>query len=148
MSLLHQSYKTDENIPRWIVVIRLVLGVSLIFKAINFFSNKQELTHYFEETDILKNFTWAIPVVPWVHLVGGILICVGLFTRLASIIQIPLLAVAVLFINLKSGLKGGESDLPLSILVLVLTIFFSFEGAGYYGLDNIWRKPIEKNETT
>jgi uncharacterized membrane protein YphA (DoxX/SURF4 family) len=146
MSLLHQSYKTDENLPRWIVIIRLVLGASLIFKASMFFNNSQELTNYFQETAILKNFTWAIPVVPWVHIVGGILIIIGLFTRLASLLQLPLLIVAVFFINLKHGLYGGESDLPLSILVLVLTIFFSFEGAGYYGLDNVWRKPIEKEE--
>ena len=69
MSLLHQSYKTDENLPRWIVIIRLVLGASLIFKASMFFNNSQELTNYFQETAILKNFTWAIPVVPWVHIV-------------------------------------------------------------------------------
>lgn len=146
MSLLHQSYKTDENLPRWIVVIRLVLGASLIFKAIKFFNNSQELTSYFQESSMLKNLAWAIPVIPWIHIIGGILIIVGLFTRLASFVQLPVLIVAVFFINLKNGLYGGESDLPLSILVLVLTIFFSFEGAGYYGLDNIWRKPLEKSE--
>lgn len=146
MSLLHQSYKTDENVPKWIVIIRLVLGFSLILKAVKFFGSSAELSAYFQETALLKNFVWAIPIVPWVHIVGGILICAGLFTRLTCLLQLPILIVAVFFINLKNGLYGGESDLPLSILVLVLTIFFSFEGGGHYALDNVWRKYIDKDE--
>lgn len=142
MSIMHQSYKTGENVPRWIVIIRFVLGASLIIKGIMFFKNGDALSTYFEETAILKNFVWAIPIVPWVHVVGGTLIIVGLFTRLSAMIQLPILLVAVFFINLKTGLYGASSDLPLSMLVLVLAVFFSIEGPGYYSLDNKWRKPV------
>jgi uncharacterized membrane protein YphA (DoxX/SURF4 family) len=95
---------------------------------------------------MLKNALWMISVLPWIHLIGGILIIVGLFTRLASIIQLPILIGAVFFVNLKNGLYGDQSDLPLSILVLVLVIFFSIEGSGYISLDYVLRKPIEKEE--
>lgn len=147
MGLLHQSYKTGENIPKWIVLIRVFLGASLIWKAIKFLGNSNaELVEHFKETSFLSNFTWSIPFVPWIHIIGGILIMVGFFTRFAALIQLPILFIAVFFINLKSGLYGSQSDLPLSILVLVLTIFFSFEGGGHYALDNVWRKPVEKPE--
>jgi uncharacterized membrane protein YphA (DoxX/SURF4 family) len=145
MSLLH-AYKTGENVPKWIVVIRLVLGACLILKAIKFFDNADGLEQYFRETEMLKNAVWMVSVLPWIHLVGGILIIVGLFTRLASLIQLPILIGAVFFVNLKNGLYGDQSDLPLSILVLVLVIFFSIEGSGYLSLDYILRKPIEKEE--
>lgn len=145
MGLLHQSYKTGENVPKWIVIIRFVLGSALILKAIKFFENTKELNEYAQETPILSNFAWSIPFIPWVHIVGGILIIAGFFTRLSALIQLPILIVAVFFINLKSGLYGGESDLPLSILVLVLVIFFAIEGGGHYSLDNVLRKPIERD---
>jgi uncharacterized membrane protein YphA (DoxX/SURF4 family) len=87
--------------------------------------------------------TWLTNVIPWVHLVGGILILVGLFTRMAALVQIPILFGAVIFVNLKQGLYGSSSDLPFSFLILVLVIAFSFVGGGSYSLYNTYRKPIQ-----
>lgn len=144
MGIMHQSYKTGENVPKWIVILRVVLGISLILKAIAFFNNAKELENYFAETDMLKNIVWLTDIVPWVHLIGGILILVGFFTRLSSLVQIPILFGAVIFVNLKQGLYGSSSDLPFSFLILVLVIAFSFVGGGYMSLDSKYRKPLEE----
>ena len=138
MGLLHQSYQTGENVPKWIFILRIVLGLSLILKAYNFFTNTQ-LETYFTESGFLQSAGWLVAVIPWIHLIGGILIMVGLFTRLASLVQIPILFGAVIFVNLKSG---GIADLPFSFLILVLVIVFSFVGGGAYSMDNSFRKPI------
>ena len=142
MGIMHQTYRTGENVPKWIVILRVVLGISLIYNSMAFFKSASELENYFAEQEMLKNMTWLTNVIPWVHLVGGILIVVGLFTRMAALVQIPILFGAVIFVNLKQGLYGSSSDLPFSFLILVLVITFSFVGGGYYSLDNTYRKPL------
>jgi putative oxidoreductase len=146
MGIMHQSYRTGENVPKWIVVLRIVLGLSLIYKGIMFFNNAGALQEYFTTIDILKNFTWTTAFIPWVHIIGGVLILFGLFTRLASLLQIPILFGALIFVNLKDGVYTNNSDLPFSFMILVLVIAFSFVGGGYLSLDDAWRKPLPEKE--
>jgi uncharacterized membrane protein YphA (DoxX/SURF4 family) len=145
MGIMHQSYRTGENVPKWIVILRVVLGISLILKAITFFNNAGDLEKSFAENSMLKDLTWLMGVIPWVHLIGGILILVGFFTRLAALIQIPILFGALIFVNLKEGFYATNSDLPFSFMILVLVIAFSFVGGGYMSLDNVYRKPLDQN---
>ena len=144
MGIMHQSYRTGENVPKWIFILRIVLGLSLIWKAFAFFKDASELETYFRETSMLKNLVWMTAVIPWFHLIGGILILVGFFTRMAALIQIPILFGAVIFVNLKEGLYGSQTALPFSFLILVLVIAFSFVGGGYLSMDNKFRKPIDE----
>lgn len=139
MGLLHQTYQTGENVPKWIFILRIVVGLSLILKAYNFFNNREVLENAFHGSGFLSSTSWLIPLIPWVNLVGGIMLVVGLFTRLAAMVQIPLMFGAVLFVNLKDT---ATADLPFSFLILVLVIVFSFVGGGYFSLDNAYRKPI------
>jgi len=150
MSLLHQKSWSGKNIPHWVVIIRIVLGVCLIYKGIDFIQHKDQLETYFAGSSTLKNLVWMIGLLPWIHIVGGIMILVGLFTKLMSLIQIPILLGAVVFVNIRdnatAGIKGGESELPFSFLILVLVIVFFIEGGGYMSLDNYIRKPINIEE--
>ena len=47
MGLLHQTYQTGENVPKWIFVLRIVVGLSLILKAYSFFNNPAILQNAF-----------------------------------------------------------------------------------------------------
>ncbi len=141
MSLLHQSYQTGENVPKWVFILRIVVGLALILKAYTFFNNPTILNNAFANSGILKSTNFLIPLVPWVNLIGGILLTVGLFTRLAALVQIPLMFGAVLFVNLKDT---ATADLPFSFLILVLVVVFSFIGGGYFSLDDAYRKPLAK----
>jgi len=70
------------------------------------------------------------------------MIVIGLFTRLAALLQLPILIGAIIFVNTRSGIYAGQSDLLFSIIVLVLLIFFLIEGGGPYSMDN-YRKRAE-----
>ena len=98
MSLLHQRSLSGKNVPNWVVILRLVLGICLVYKGFDFIQNKDQLISYFEHSKTLSNFTGFITILPWVHIIGGLLIFVGLFTRLMSLIQIPILLGAVVFL--------------------------------------------------
>ncbi|MBS1741586.1 MAG: DoxX family protein [Bacteroidetes bacterium] len=143
MGLFHQSYRTGENVPKWIFILRIVVGLSLVFKAYTFFTRPEILSNAFANSGFLNATDFLIPLVPWVNLIGGILITVGLFTRLASLVQIPLMFGAVLFVNLKDT---ATADLPFSFLILVLVVVFSFIGGGYLSLDESYRKPLATAE--
>ena len=89
----------------------------------------------FATSSIPKSLSWLAYFIPWAHLFGGFLIVIGLFTRIAVILQIPILIGAIIFVNTKSGVYSGESDLLFSVIVLVLLLFFLVEGGGPYSVD-------------
>ena len=140
MSLLHQMNDwSNKHHPKWLVVLRVVLGLCLFFKGFGFIQNSVELTRYFSETSYFQNATWLNTVIPWLHLLGGSMIIVGLFTRLCTFAQIPILIAAVFFVNAKTGAFAGESDVMFPIIILVMLVFFFIEGGGPISLDNYFR---------
>ena len=72
--------------------------------------------------------------VVFAHILGGILLVLGLFTRFACIIQIPILLGAVIFINLASDVFKPYNELFLSVLVLLLLFYFLIVGNGPWAI--------------
>jgi len=142
MSLLHQRSLSGKNVPNWVVILRVVLGVCLIYKGFDFIQHKDQLEAYFVQSKALKSLAWTINMLPWIHIIGGAMILVGLLTRLVSLIQIPIVLGAVVFVNMTEAAKVEQSELPFSFLMLVLVIVFFIEGGGYMSLDNYIRKPL------
>ena len=74
----------------------------------------------------------AIHYVTPAHLIGGLLIVFGLLTRWAIIAQLPLIFGAVI-INFAGEMN--TTNLILSLVTLVLCIFFLFYGSGKRSVD-------------
>jgi putative oxidoreductase len=64
-----------------------------------------------------------------------VLIFLGLFTRLAAVLQIPVVFGAVFFVNIMSYYVNSE--LWLSIMVLALLMLFTVIGSGPLSIDNV-----------
>jgi len=77
-------------------------------------------------------------IVSILSLLCGLFIAVGLFTRVSSIVQIPILIVAIFFVNLKSTAENAF-ELVLSIIVLILLILFAIKGSGALSADEYFR---------
>jgi len=136
MRYLHQINDWSiKHQPQWLVFIRVALGLCLLAKGISFIRNSTILQTIFTTSSIPKSLSWLAYFIPWAHLFGGFLIVIGLFTRIAVILQIPILIGAIIFVNTKSGVYSGESDLLFSIIVLALLLFFLAEGGGPYSVD-------------
>ena len=100
MSLIHQMNEwSSKHHPKWLVILRVALGLCLFFKGFGFIQNSVELTGFFSATSYFQKATWLNTVIPWIHLLGGSMIIVGLFTRLWTLVQIPILLGAIFFIN-------------------------------------------------
>lgn len=83
---------------------------------------------------------WLPIIITWLHLLGGFFIIIGLFTRLSTLFLIPVLFVAVLFINLPRGIFAPGSEFGFSLAVLLLLIVFFIEGGGPLSLDDYFRR--------
>jgi uncharacterized membrane protein YphA (DoxX/SURF4 family) len=70
----------------------------------------------------------------------------GLYTRLASIVQLPVLIGAVFFIDTQNTLLATGSQFEYSLVVLVLLLVFTIYGGGKWSADHqIIRKKEEKS---
>jgi uncharacterized membrane protein YphA (DoxX/SURF4 family) len=87
--------------------------------------------------------TWnvfLVSYIPFAHIFGGIFIIMGLLTRIAVLLQLPVLIGAVFFINLGLSSFSNSTDLILSIVVLFLLVYFLIYGNGEYSMDEYLKK--------
>jgi len=124
-------------------LIRVYLGVALFFKGLYFMEHRESLLKMMEES----GGWWFAPaaiahyIVP-AHLFGGIMLALGLLTRVAALAQMPILIGAVLYVGMPrlSALSQetiGRQNLELSSLVLFLTVLVLLHGAGRFSLDHV-----------
>ncbi len=145
MDLLHQMNEwSNKHHPKWLVVLRVALGLCLLIKGVVFIQNSVFLSGVISQTALIQKADWLNTFIPWLHLLGGAMILAGLFTRFWCLVQIPILLGAIIFVHAKQGIFAGESDLLFSIIILILLIFFVIEGGGPLSLDNFLRKPSSK----
>lgn len=118
--------------PKWVDIIRISLGIFLCYKGIQFLNNMSGMLDLMTSRISFGSFTLVMlsNYVAFAHLLGGALMILGLLTRFACLIQIPILLGAVFLINPIGNLLKPFSELYLSILVLLLLIYFLIVGNG------------------
>jgi len=134
-----QSYG-DTHHPKWLDVMRIVLGVILLLKGYYYIRNTGELQSTLLDNDWhLYNYV-VIHLVAFAHLIGGLMIILGLLTRVAVAFQIPILLGAIIFVNAPAGLLTDNSELLLSIIVFCMLVFFFIYGSGPWSMDAYMEK--------
>lgn len=117
-------------------LIRIYLGIGLMVRGALFISQPEVLLDFLKRTH-----SWFLPLalsqyVVAAHLCGGILLALGLGTRLAAAVQIPPLIGAVLFVHIGEGLLTAGQSLEFAMLVLAMLGAFSVFGSGRVSLDS------------
>ena len=139
MNMIHK-FETwgDTHHPLWLDVVRIFLGLIILVKGLSFLTDSDAVQLVMESR--LGFMAWmSIHYVAFAHLVGGVLIIFGLLTRIAAAFQVPILLGAVFFVNMTRDFPAVNSELWLSILVLVLLILFLIVGSGPLSLDQWFR---------
>ena len=131
----------DTHHPNWIDFVRIILGLFILYKGILFISDTQALQEIMNQKDLLFFNLGLAHYVAFAHLVGGLLIALGLVTRLAIVFQIPILIGAVFFVNAQEGFLTVANNLEfgISLIVLILLIVFLIYGSGKISVDH-WMK--------
>jgi putative oxidoreductase len=128
--------------PIWLALLRIAVGIIILLKGIAFFKDSTAIETLVQNPDfsLLKNNAAAIAFfITYFNLLGGFFITVGLFTRWVSLLQIPLLVGAIIFVNSEAGMSFSNPELALSILVLILLALFVLKGSGPYSADEFFR---------
>ncbi len=122
----------DTHHPKWVDIVRIVLGVFLCYKGIDFLRNMGVISDLLASHISFGSFTIIMlgHYIVFAHILGGILLAMGVLTRFACIIQIPILLGALIMINWSQDMLRPYSQLILTIVVLLLLIYFLIAGNG------------------
>jgi putative oxidoreductase len=138
MNLVHKIENWgDTHHPKILDLVRIALGVFLLLKGIAFMENTAYLKNIIDSQDVIDLSPIVLIIlvyyVTFAHMVGGILIALGILTRLASIIQIPIVLGAVFLTSIFQ--EPINTMAWPSITALVLLVLFTILGSGPISLD-------------
>jgi putative oxidoreductase len=120
----------DTHHPQWLDIVRILFGAFLCYKGVDFLMNLGQMLSLIQNKMSFGSFSTMLMsnYVAFAHILGGILLILGVLTRFACLIQIPILLGAVFFVN--TALYEPFPQVLLSIVVLLLLILFLVVGNG------------------
>lgn len=133
MNLLQRlEHWGDRHHPVWMDIVRIALGIFLVYKGIDFLNHMSDLIGLMAGQTSFGDFTYVLAghYTVFAHILGGILLVFGVLTRFACIIQIPVMLGAIFFISTNKEMLRPYSELFLTILVLLLLVYFLIAGNG------------------
>lgn len=127
----------DKHHPWWIDIIRIFLGIFLIYKGIHFLENTSTIISLVSDNISFSHFALVLigHYIVFAHILGGLLLTIGVLTRFAALIQIPVLLGAVFFVGTSGQMMQPYSELILAIFVLLLLVYFLIAGNGPLSLN-------------
>lgn len=124
----------DRLQPLALFVVRLVLGAIIV--AHGYQKVFGGLQHHAQFVASLGLPAWTAYLSSFTEFFGGILVLIGLFTRVAAFAICINLSVAIVKVHLHNGLLGkGGYEFPLALATLAFALIFF--GAGPIALDHI-----------
>lgn len=127
----------EERRDLWLDLLRIYLGIGLFIRGLIFFSDGGEvMLHQVIGEGASEWFLSAVVLhyVAAAHLAGGILLAVGLLTRVAAIAQIPVLIGAIV-VHAPDGMFSLGQSLEFAAFVLVTLIIITIAGPGRLSVD-------------
>lgn len=127
---------------RWVgpLALRLVIGISFVSTGWTKLHNLENITSFFKSLGIPAAHIQA-PMVATIELVGGLLLVLGLGTRLAAALLTGVMAVALLTAIVPSA--AGLTAILGSIEAMYLAVFvyLAANGGGAASIDHVlWQR--------
>jgi putative oxidoreductase len=135
----------NNHRPGFLDLFRIALGTFITYKGLYFITHMNDLENTTSGINTWFAGAFIAHYVIFAHILAGPLIAIGLFTRIACLVQIPILIGAVFFVNYPKGLfsLGNHMELEISLIILVGLIVFMIFGAGRFSIDAIRRRDME-----
>ncbi len=112
-------------------IARVLVGIFIFYKGATFLQDKNILVELLRPADSGLTEMIVVHYVLMAHLVGGLFLISGFLTRIASLIQIPILLGAII-INFQNE---TTDQLIISVLIFTFLLFFTVIGSGKYAVD-------------
>ena len=138
----------DTHHPKMLDVIRMLVGLLLVAKGYVYFIHAAYIRDLIIENKLINQSEDLISAIifytTYVQLVGGTMIFLGLLTRLAAILLLPIVFGATFFVNILNPFFNSE--LWLSVLVMALLILFIVIGSGPFSVDHFLSSDTQSEE--
>ena len=133
-----------STLPKRIAVLlfRVILGGALFIKGVDFVRNKVVLKQVISETDYLDKFSFLEVAIPWIHILGGVFIAIGMFTRIVIYIQIPIVIGAIFVLLNTKNTSFQSPEMIFAVIILIMLLIYLKFGDGFYS----WRNLIHKEK--
>ncbi len=127
----------DTHHPKWVDIIRIGLGIFLCYKGIDFLMNMGAMEDLLENRLSFGSFAIIMigHYIAFAHILGGIFLVMGVLTRFACLIQLPILLGALIFVNWSQDMLRPYSQLLITIIVFLLLVYFLIAGNGRLAVD-------------
>ncbi|MEM8558354.1 MAG: DoxX family protein [Bacteroidota bacterium] len=127
-------------------LIRIYLGVGLFARGIVFLNDSGAIVELAGADGSELSSIALAHYVGLAHLGGGLLLAVGMITRVAALLQIPVLFGAAFIVHFPESLLAPNQSFAFSALVLALLCMYAVWGGGRWSLDRAIARWNSKNE--
>lgn len=114
-------------------IFRFAFGAFIFFKGLEFANGTQMLVELIQPENPSTATLFLAHYVAMAHLAGGILVFIGLISRLALLVQLPIFIGAVI-ININNNVD--VFILAQSLLALIFCLVFIIYGSGRHSVDH------------
>jgi putative oxidoreductase len=122
-------------------IMRLLVGLMFLCHG------GQKVFGWFAPPGPTHSMDTMMLVAGWIEIVGGLLVAIGLLTRIAAFISSGEMAVAFFMVHAKSSLIPILNHGELAVLYCWAFLFSAFYGPGRWSIDAMIRRPSTTTAT-
>ena len=139
LSSERSSVIKESTLPKKIAVLlfRVILGGALFIKGVDFVRNKVVLKQVISETDYLDKFSFLEVAIPWIHILGGLFIAIGLYTRIVIFVQIPIVIGAIFVLLNTKNTSYQSPEMIFAVIIFIMLLIYLKFGDGFYSWRNL-----------
>ena len=118
-------------------LMRMFLGVALFIRGTVFIADSSRfMTLLGADSASFLQSAFLVHYVALAHVFGGFMLAAGLLSRLAALVQLPVLGGAVTVSLGQGGFVAGSQNLEIACLTLFLLILVLLYGSGTWSADH------------
>jgi len=127
----------DRHHPKWLDYLRMALGLTLIWKGLAFAFNLHAFTLLMDNAGLgtAVSLSLIAHLIIVLHMIGGLMIALGTHTRMFCLLNLPVLLVAVFYVNLPEQIFRPYSEFWFSCIVTLALVCFFVEGDGVLSVE-------------
>lgn len=126
--------------PKYMDIVRIALGVFLVFKGIEFATNSSTFSAVMSRQLPFSGLLLLLlsHYIIFAHIVGGFMLAVGLLTRVVCLLQLPILLGALIFVSW--DVMEHFPGFFITLVILALLVWFCIIGSGPWSLDRVFEE--------
>jgi putative oxidoreductase len=131
--------QTNSSLQRWEPIF---LSLLRIVVALLFLEHGTQKLFHFPPSDHpmgMHGLTPLMTVAAWLELAGGLLLLVGLFTRLIAFVVAGEMAVAYFMAHAPGSLYPIKNHGELAVALCFVFLYMAVAGGGNLSVDAVWK---------